>query len=234
MKKRTPEEKYLKEIEDIRAAEAAVEDIKAAIRAPLSKVKEKIAKIIKMFRKKRVPTIPKLEFAKGGIIEPRPDFPIIVQREGEREEIIPLYKKTPPPQLFTLSSDGNKTPFDDKIAEAERMLRRFAAALQNRGRGPCRARAMAEGNPSIPPARDTMDAFAYACAALVEVGAAVASATAALARLAEEVCAYSKGLEATLENYPNKRVVHLALYAKKERVRKKNINRIIAWVNTGR
>lgn len=31
-------------------------------------------------------------------------------------------RKTPPPKLFFLSSDGNKTPFDDKIAEAERML----------------------------------------------------------------------------------------------------------------
>ena len=30
-----------------------------------------------------------------------------------------------------------------------------------------------------------------------------------------------------ISNYPNKRVVYLALYAKKERIRKKNRNRII-------
>lgn len=40
--------------------------------------------------------------------------------------------------------------------------------------------------------------------------------------------------EQIIELYPNKRVVHLAKYAKKERVRKKNINRIIAWINEGR
>lgn len=32
-----------------------------------------------------------------------------------------------------------------------------------------------------------------------------------------------------IELYPNKRVVHLAKHARKERVRKKNINRILKW-----
>lgn len=36
-----------------------------------------------------------------------------------------------------------------------------------------------------------------------------------------------------IELYPNKRVVHLAKHAKKERVRKKNINRIIEWYERG-
>lgn len=35
-----------------------------------------------------------------------------------------------------------------------------------------------------------------------------------------------------LECYPNKRVVHLAKYARKKRIRKKNRNRIIKWVNS--
>lgn len=34
-----------------------------------------------------------------------------------------------------------------------------------------------------------------------------------------------------MQEYPNKRVVHLALHGKKERTRKKNINRIYKWLN---
>lgn len=223
MKKRTPEEKYLKEIEDIRKAAAAVEAIKKIIRAALSK-------IIKMFLKKRVPTIPKLEMAKGGIIEPRPDMPIIGQREGEREEIIPL------------SRGENKTPFDDKITEAARMFigegntAHLPQLYEIEGVDLAEAEPeqWPKKNPSIPPARDTMDAFAYACDALVKVGAAVASATAAFAKLAEAVRAYNERTAAALENYPNKRVVHLAKHAKKKRVRKKNINRIREWAERGR
>lgn len=244
MKKRTPEEKYLKEIEDIRKAAAAVEAIKKIICEALSKVKEKIAKIIKMFQKKKKtgcktpefrkktppPTIPKLEFAKGGIIERRPDMPIIGQREGEREEIIPL------------SRGGNKTPFDDKITEAARMFigegntAHLPQLYEIEGVDLAEAEPeqWPKKNPSIPSARDTMDAFAYACSALVEVGAAVLSATAALARLTEAVRAYNERTAAALENYPNKRVVHLAKHAKKKRVRKKNINRIREWSERGR
>ena len=36
---------------------------------------------------------------------------------------------------------------------------------------------------------------------------------------------------ATLELYPNKRVVFLALHHPQEKVRKKNINRIMRWYN---
>ncbi len=37
--------------------------------------------------------------------------------------------------------------------------------------------------------------------------------------------------EAILHTYPNKRVVWLAMHHPKERVRKKNRNRIIKWIN---
>lgn len=40
-------------------------------------------------------------------------------------------------------------------------------------------------------------------------------------------------MEQIIELYPNKRVVHLAKHARKERVRKKNINRIIEWYARG-
>lgn len=36
-----------------------------------------------------------------------------------------------------------------------------------------------------------------------------------------------------IELYPNKRVVHLAKHARKERVRKKNINKILKWYARG-
>ena len=35
---------------------------------------------------------------------------------------------------------------------------------------------------------------------------------------------------AVIENYQNKRVVHLALHSKDRRVRKKNTNRIMKWL----
>lgn len=37
-------------------------------------------------------------------------------------------------------------------------------------------------------------------------------------------------LGSILEQYPDKRIVWLALHHKKERVRKKNINRILKWI----
>ena len=37
--------------------------------------------------------------------------------------------------------------------------------------------------------------------------------------------------DAVLHTYPNKRVVYLAMHHPKERVRKKNRNRIIKWIN---
>lgn len=39
-----------------------------------------------------------------------------------------------------------------------------------------------------------------------------------------------KVMEAVLHIYPNKRVLHLAMYHPKERVRKKNMHRIMRWV----
>lgn len=35
---------------------------------------------------------------------------------------------------------------------------------------------------------------------------------------------------AIMKNYHNKRVVHLALYSKDQKVKKKNINRIMKWL----
>ena len=37
-------------------------------------------------------------------------------------------------------------------------------------------------------------------------------------------------LDDAVKSYPNKRVIWLALYHKKERVRKKNLHRIIKWI----
>lgn len=39
--------------------------------------------------------------------------------------------------------------------------------------------------------------------------------------------------EAILNSYPNKRVLHLAKYHPKERVRKKNMRRVLKWVERG-
>lgn len=43
--------------------------------------------------------------------------------------------------------------------------------------------------------------------------------------------AIGKLYESIMQEYPNKRVVHLALHGKKERTRKKNRNRICKWLN---
>lgn len=39
--------------------------------------------------------------------------------------------------------------------------------------------------------------------------------------------------EALIKSYPNKRVLHLAKYCPKERVRKKNMHRVLKWVEKG-
>ena len=39
--------------------------------------------------------------------------------------------------------------------------------------------------------------------------------------------------EATINSYPNKRVLHLAKYHPKERVRKKNMRRVLKWIERG-
>lgn len=66
----------------------------------------------------------------------------------------------------------------------------------------------------------------------------VAAAAGEMARqLAPAVKVFSETLKDTfeiiLEQYPNKRVLYLAKHAKKARVRKKNINRIVEWYARG-
>ena len=39
--------------------------------------------------------------------------------------------------------------------------------------------------------------------------------------------------EAAINSYPNKRVLHLAKYHPKERVRKKNMRRVLKWIERG-
>lgn len=56
---------------------------------------------------------------------------------------------------------------------------------------------------------------------------------AAFQRLMETLTPICKELSEIIELYPNKRVVHLAKHARKERVRKKNINRILKWYARG-
>lgn len=56
---------------------------------------------------------------------------------------------------------------------------------------------------------------------------------AAFQRLMEALTPIRKELSEIIELYPNKRVVHLAKHARKERVRKKNINRILKWYARG-
>ena len=51
------------------------------------------------------------------------------------------------------------------------------------------------------------------------------------------VSALSKLLDRTIIrfiHYPNKNIIRLALYAKKRRVRKKNFNKILNWLNANK
>lgn len=45
--------------------------------------------------------------------------------------------------------------------------------------------------------------------------------------------AYTNLVAAALKTFPNRRVVHLALHAKKPRTRKKNQKRILEWMGRG-
>jgi hypothetical protein len=67
--------------------------------------------------------------------------------------------------------------------------------------------------------------------AIEKVAELVRQAIAYIAELVTRVaeCAI-KIIRTILENYQNKRVVHLALYHKDLRVRKKNRNRIVNWL----
>lgn len=49
----------------------------------------------------------------------------------------------------------------------------------------------------------------------------------------EAVSAVQAYTETLLSVYPNKRVLHLAKYHPKERVRKKNMRRVLKWVERG-
>ncbi len=60
-----------------------------------------------------------------------------------------------------------------------------------------------------------------------EIGVAVISA---FRKIAEQI---SQQIIAVIKLYPNKRVVYLALHHPKERVRKKNMHRILKWIERG-
>lgn len=60
-----------------------------------------------------------------------------------------------------------------------------------------------------------------------EIGIAVISA---FKGIAEQI---SQQIIAVIKLYPNKRVVYLALHHPKERVRKKNMHRILKWLERG-
>lgn len=54
--------------------------------------------------------------------------------------------------------------------------------------------------------------------------------TALISKVTKAILTWKGAVSKAIQLYPNKRVVHLALYAKKSRTRKKNINRILKGV----
>ena len=54
--------------------------------------------------------------------------------------------------------------------------------------------------------------------------------SASISNLTKAILTWSEAVSKAVRLYPNKRVVHLALYAKKSRTRKKNLNRILKGV----
>ncbi len=54
--------------------------------------------------------------------------------------------------------------------------------------------------------------------------------SASISNLTKAILTWKEAVSKAVRLYPNKRVVHLALYAKKNRTRKKNINRIVKGV----
>lgn len=76
-------------------------------------------------------------------------------------------------------------------------------------------------------AADALAALAYACEALQPIIEMIAETLPPIIETIADVMAQ------IIELYPNKRVVHLAKHARKERVRKKNIKRIIEWYARG-
>lgn len=54
--------------------------------------------------------------------------------------------------------------------------------------------------------------------------------TASISKLTKAILTWKEEVTKAVRLYPNKRVVHLAFYAKKNRTRKKNLNRILKGV----
>lgn len=74
------------------------------------------------------------------------------------------------------------------------------------------------------------DKTACIVAALDAVGKAAILAVKVFSEAVSTVQAYTETL---LSVYPNKRVLHLAKYNPKERVRKKNTRRVLKWIERG-
>ena len=74
------------------------------------------------------------------------------------------------------------------------------------------------------------DKTACIVAALDAVGKAAILAVKVFSEAVSTVQAYTETL---LSVYPNKRVLHLAKYHPKERVRKKNMRRVLKWIERG-
>lgn len=72
---------------------------------------------------------------------------------------------------------------------------------------------------------DHKEVFEQIESALGSVGVSVSTAACALASVALELVRISN----KIKEYPNKRVVHLALHSRKKRVRTKNARRIASW-----
>ena len=72
---------------------------------------------------------------------------------------------------------------------------------------------------------DNKEVFEQIESALGSVGVSVQSAACALASVALGIVRISN----KIKEYPNKRVVHLALHSRKKRVRTKNERRIAYW-----
>lgn len=73
--------------------------------------------------------------------------------------------------------------------------------------------------------KDYKEVFEQIESALDSVGVSASSAACALASVALGLVRISN----KIKEYPNKRVVHLALHSRKKRVRTKNARRIAHW-----
>jgi len=169
----------------------------------------------------------------------------------------------PTPPIFISSHGGMKTPFDDKISEAARELsgeeKPYLQQLYK-----IEGVDLAEEEPEQWPKENPYRGWADLHAALVDLGRATAAATNAFTIFVGSLGEYAKREAERVEKegrpkrndavdvvqyyhnsrpwsyyvarmlYPNKRVLHLAEHAKKERVRKKNLNRINEWYARGR